>query len=58
LDDGLAALFLKQSESSGSPQSEADDDAFHVLEELNSKQQSRDSVKRLVDLRHDTDYSD
>lgn len=57
LDEGLTALFLKQSESSGSPRSEADD-AFHVLEEMNSKQQMEDSVERLVESRHDTDYSD
>ena len=57
LDEGLAVLFLKQSESSGSPQSEADD-AFNVLEELNSKQQRRDSVERLVESRHDICNSD
>jgi len=41
---------LKQSEVSGSPQSE-DDDAFHVLEEMNSKQQR--TVERLVGSKHD-----
>lgn len=44
LDEGLAILFLKHSESSRSSQSE-EDDAFHVLEEMNSKQQRRVSVQ-------------
>jgi hypothetical protein len=57
LDEGLAVLFLKKSGSSGSSQSE-EDDAFHVLEEMNSKQQSRDSVERLVESRHDIHDSD
>lgn len=57
LDEGVAVLFLKQSESSGSPQSEADD-AFQVLEEMNSKQQRRDSVERLVESRHGIHNSD
>jgi len=46
LEEGLAVSFLKQSESSGSSQSE-EDDSFHVLEEVNSKQQRRDSVRSL-----------
>ena len=58
LHEGLAALFFKQSESSGSPQSSEADDAFHVLEEMNSKQQRRDSVERLVESSHDVHSSD
>lgn len=57
LDEGLTALFLKQSESSGSPQSEAED-AYHVLDEMNSKQQWRDSVESKFGSRRDFDDSD
>jgi len=58
LDEGLAVSFLKESQSSGSSDSEEEEDAFHVLEEMNSKQQRRDSVQRLVKSRHDVHNSD